>query len=59
MYLILIANKINKKGQHEQNKHTQTSLLRVGLKPNTPAFDQALDREATVMGITATCEMSL
>jgi hypothetical protein len=38
--------------QHKQNKRTQTSMPRVGLKPTTPAFEQAktlraLNRAAT------------
>jgi FAD synthase len=41
--------------QHKQNKHTQTSMLRVGFEPTIQAFERAktvhtLDRAATVIG---------
>jgi hypothetical protein len=49
--------------QHRQNKHTKTSMPRVGLEPTIPVFERgktchALNRVATVVGfgIIYTCE---
>jgi hypothetical protein len=46
------------RGQHKQNKHTQTSMPRVGFGPTIPVFERAktvhaLDRAATVIGCLA------
>jgi hypothetical protein len=43
------------KGIEAQNKHTHTSMLRVGFEPTTPVSDRtktvhALDRAAAVIG---------